>query len=63
MNELRGRGLRNIQIAVIDGLKAFPEAIRSVFPETQVQMFTLHLRRHGLNLCVPRRTVAGQPAT
>lgn len=51
MNELRGRGVRDILIAVIDGLKRFPEAIRSVFPETQVQTCVVHLMRHGLNLC------------
>ena len=51
MNELRGRGLRDILIAVIDGLKGFPEAIRSVFPETQVQTCIVHMMRHGLNLC------------
>ncbi len=51
MNELRGRGLRDILIAVVDGLKGFPEAIRSVFPETQVQTCIVHLMRHGLNLC------------
>ena len=51
MNELRGRGLRDILIAVVDGLKGFPEAIRSVFPETQVQTCVVHLMRHGLHLC------------
>ena len=51
MNELRSRGLRDILIAVVDGLKGFPEAIRSVFPETQVQTCIVHLMRHGLNLC------------
>ena len=51
MNELRGRGLRDILIAVVDGLKGFPEAIRSVFPETQVQICIVYLMRHGLNPC------------
>lgn len=51
MNELRGRGLRDILIAVVDGLQGFPEAIRSVFPETHVQTCIVHLMRHGLNLC------------
>ena len=51
MNELRGHGLCDILIAVIDGLKGFPEAIRSVFPETQVQTCIVHLMRHGLNPC------------
>jgi transposase-like protein len=37
MNELRNRGLQDILIAVIDGLKGFPEAITAAFPETTVQ--------------------------
>lgn len=48
VNELRGRWSRDILIAVIDGLKGFPEAIRSVFPETQVQTCIVHLIPHGL---------------
>jgi transposase-like protein len=41
MNELRDRGVADILIAVVDGLKGFPEAINAVFPNTQV----LGLRR------------------
>src|SRR6478672_854392 len=37
MNELKARGLNDILIAVVDGLKGFPEAITSVFPQTLVQ--------------------------
>lgn len=37
MNELKTRGVGDILIAVIDGLKGFPEAITAVFPETTVQ--------------------------
>ena len=51
MNELKGCSLRDILVAVVDGLNGFPEAIRSVFPETQVQTCIVHLMRHGLNLC------------
>ena len=52
VNELRGRGLRDILTAVIDGLRGIPETIRSVlFPETRVQACIVHLLRHGLNLC------------
>ena len=37
MNELRNRGVHDILIAVVDGLKGFPEAITAAFPETTVQ--------------------------
>ena len=37
MNELRNRGVQDILIAVVDGLKGFPEAITAAFPETTVQ--------------------------
>ncbi len=40
MNELKNRGVEDILIAVVDGLKGFPEAITAVFPQTQVQ--TVH---------------------
>ena len=36
MNELKARGIKDCLIAVVDGLKGFPEAINAVFPETQV---------------------------
>ncbi len=51
MNELRNRGLQDILIAVIDGLKGFPEAITAAFPETTVQTCVVHLVRHSLNFC------------
>jgi putative transposase len=37
MNELRDRGVEDVLIAIVDGLKGFPEAITAVFPQTQVQ--------------------------
>ncbi len=60
MNELRTRGIKDCLIAVVDGLKGFPQAINSVFPETQVQTCIVHLMRHGLSLCSfkDRREVA-----
>ncbi|MCP4966196.1 MAG: IS256 family transposase [bacterium] len=60
MNELRARGVMDCLIAVVDGLKGFPQAINSVFPETQVQTCIVHLMRHGLSLCSykDRREVA-----
>ena len=51
MNELRNRGLQDILIAVVDGLKGFPDAINSAFPETVVQTCIVHLVRHSLNFC------------
>jgi putative transposase len=60
MNELKARGVKDCLIAVVDGLKGFPEAIGAVFPETQVQTCIVHLMRHGLSLCSykDRRPVA-----
>lgn len=51
MTELRNRGVQDILIAVVDGLKGFPEAINSAFPETTVQTCIVHLVRHSLNFC------------
>ena len=51
MNELKNRGLQDILIAVVDGLKGFPEAINAVFPETIIQTCIVHLVRHSLNFC------------
>src|ERR671910_2240385 len=48
MNELRTRGVEDVLIAVVDGLKGFPEAITAVFPETQVQTCIVHLIRSSL---------------
>ena len=48
MNELKDRGVEDILIAVVDGLKGFPEAIAAVFPRTQVQACVVHLIRTSL---------------
>ena len=50
MNELKNRGVADILIAVVDGLKGFPEAIEAVFPQTVVQTCIVHLIRHSLEL-------------
>jgi putative transposase len=47
--ELKNRGVRDIFIACVDGLKGFPEAIEAVFPQTEVQLCIVHLVRHSLN--------------
>ena len=46
MNELKNRGVEDILIAVIDGLKGFPDAIQAVFPDTTIQTCIVH-HRHG----------------
>lgn len=50
MNELKARGVGDILIAVVDGLKGFPEAITAVFPDTVVQTCIVHLIRHSIQL-------------
>src|SRR6185312_15427604 len=62
LNELRNRGVEDILLAVVDGLKGFPEAILAVFPEATVQTCIVHLLRHSLDF-VPwkdRRAVAAE---
>jgi putative transposase len=48
MTELKNRGVEDVLIAVVDGLKGFPEAITAVFPEATVQTCIVHLLRHSL---------------
>lgn len=48
VNDLRNRGVEDILIAVVDGLKGFPEAINATFPQTTVQTCIVHLIRHSL---------------
>ena len=49
VTELKNRGVKDIVIACVDGLKGFPEAIESIFPQTVVQLCIVHLVRHSLN--------------
>jgi len=48
VTELRNRGVQDIFIACVDGLKGFPEAIESVFPAIQIQLCIVHMVRHSL---------------
>ena len=52
--DLKQRGVQDILIACVDGLKGFPEAIEAIFPRTTVQTCVVHLIRHSLKY-VPRR--------
>ena len=49
MSELRNRGVNDLLIAVVDGLKGFPDAISAVFPETQIQTCIVHLLRNSMD--------------
>lgn len=47
LTDLKNRGLQDILIACIDGLKGFPEAIASIFPKTQIQLCVVHQIRNS----------------
>jgi putative transposase len=49
LTELRNRGVKDVFIACVDGLKGFPQAIETVFPQAQVQLCIVHLVRASLN--------------
>lgn len=49
LTDLKNRGVRDVLIASVDGLKGFPQAIEAVFPQAQVQMCIVHLVRASLN--------------
>jgi putative transposase len=49
LTELQNRGVKDIFIACVDGLTGFPEAIETVFPQTQVQLCIVHLVRNSLS--------------
>ncbi|MDU2940423.1 MAG: IS256 family transposase [Enterobacteriaceae bacterium] len=48
LTELKNRGLQDILIACVDGLKGFPDAINSVYPQTHIQLCIIHMVRNSL---------------
>ena len=60
VTELKNRGVDDILFACVDGLKGFPEAIETVYPETEIQLCIVHLVRHSLKFVgwKERKTVA-----
>lgn len=54
LNDLRERGVKDILIACIDGLKGFPEAISTLFPETEIQLCIVHQIRNSLKYVASR---------
>jgi transposase-like protein len=65
MNELKNRGVEDITLAVVDGLKGFPEAITAVFPEAVVQTCIVHLLRNSTDFVSwkDRKALAGELKT
>ncbi len=61
LTELKNRGVQDIFIACVDGLKGFPDAIQAVFPRTQVQLCIVHLVRNSLRF-VPWKDLKGVAA-
>src|SRR5450631_1006606 len=49
LTELRNRGVKDVYLVCVDGLKGFPQAIESVFPKAQVQLCIVHMIRASLN--------------
>ena len=49
LTELRSRGVEDVFIACVDGLKGLPEAIESIFPQATIQTCVVHLVRHSLS--------------
>lgn len=48
LTEIKNRGVERIVVACMDGLKGFPEAVRTVFPETEIQLCMVHMMRSSL---------------
>ena len=53
LTEFKNRGVEDILIACIDGLKGFPEAIEAVYPNTQVQLCVVHMAVSYTHLTLP----------
>ncbi len=65
MNELKSRDVEDLLIALVDGLKGFPDAVTAVFPQAQVQTCIVHLIRNAIDLCCgltrPSATIPAHP--
>jgi putative transposase len=49
LTELRNRGVKDVFVVCVDGLKGFPQAIESVYPQAEVQLCIVHMVRASLN--------------
>ena len=48
LTDLQNRGVQDILIACIDGLKGFPDAIKNIFPNTEIQLCIVHQIRNSI---------------
>ncbi|VEA56351.1 Transposase for insertion sequence element ISRM3 [Salmonella enterica subsp. enterica] len=49
LSDLQNRGMEDILVACVDGLTGFPEAVNSIYPQTEVQLCVIHqIRNSGL---------------
>lgn len=53
LTDLQNRGVQDILIACVDGLKGFPEAIAAIYPQTEVQLCIVHQIRNSLRYMLP----------
>ena len=58
LTELQNRGVKDILIACVDGLKGFPDAINAAFPDTQIQLCIVHMVRNSMKF-VPWKDYKG----
>lgn len=58
LTDISNRGVEDILIASVDGLKGFPEAINSIFPETEVQLCVIHQIRNSMKYVAPKNQKA-----
>lgn len=56
LQDFKQRGVNDIFVACVDGLKGFPEAIESIFPTTQIQLCIVHQNRGSLRF-IPEKHV------
>ena len=65
LTEIKNRGVKDILIACMDGLKGFPEAVEQVFPKTQIQLCIVHMVRNSLKFVTwkERKAVAADLRT
>ncbi len=59
LTELRNRGVRDIYLVCVDGLKGFPQAIEAIFPKAQVQLCIVHLVRASMKYVTWKDLQAG----
>ena len=61
LTELKQRGVQDVLVCCVDGLKGFPEAIEAVWPQTVVQTCIVHLIRHSLRFVAYRERRRSPP--